>query len=174
MSVHDSAREERARPCMHSQHLLSEDAGTTWRRIHPAVIGPAVSEGGRCALWSTSRRLFMHTYVYSASDPGQTFLQRSDDGGLSWARADQGLAEQDAIWYAQPLDAGGDTLGALLGADLWITQDAGASWRRAGLITLETETVVGGLVSEASVGGGPRACRCVYVVVYSSQLLILA
>jgi hypothetical protein len=177
MSVHDSARDERARPCMHSQYLLSEDAGTTWRRIQPAASGPTVSAGGRCALWSTARRLFLHTYVYSASDPGQTFLQRSDDGGLSWARADQGLAEHDAIWYAQPLDAGGDTLGALLGADLWISQDAGASWRRAGMVapdTLGTETVVGGLVTEASVGGGPRACRCVYAVGYSSQLGTIA
>jgi hypothetical protein len=96
------------------------------------------------------------------------------------ARADQELAEQNAIWYAQPLDAGGDTLGAPLGADLWITQDAGASWRRAGLITpdtpdtLGTGPVVGGLVTEASVGGGPRACRCMYAVVYSNQLGTIA
>jgi photosystem II stability/assembly factor-like uncharacterized protein len=173
VSVHDSALDDDARPCAHSQHLLSEDEGASWRRIQHAAIAPAVSASGRCVLWSIARQLFMHTDVYSAGAQGRAFLERSDDGGLNWARADRGLAELATNWYAQPLDKSGDTLGALVGADLWITQDAGASWRRVGLIapeTLGTGTVVGGLVAEASLGGGPKACHCVFALSYSGHV----
>jgi hypothetical protein len=174
VSVDDPGRDQNAQACAHSQYILSEDDGATWRRIqHTSIILPA-STLGFCRLWTAGRRLFMDTNVFSNSDQGPSYLERSDDGGLTWARADQGPGEVSGNWDAQPLDASGATLGALVGAapDLWITHNAGASWQRMGPIAREAlgTGTSGGLVTEAGLGGGPRACQCVYAVGFSHLL----
>ena len=120
------------RPVRTASTILSEDDGATWRRIQHTSIAQSVSQFGVCTLWAAGRHLYLETTSFSNSgDPGRTVLERSDDGGRSWTRADGVLAELAASWYAQPLDATGDTLAALVvgEVDLWITQDAGASWQ---------------------------------------------
>ena len=166
LSVSDDALDRNAQTCAHSQYFLSEDDGATWRRIQYTSIAPPVSQSGVCTLWAAGRHLYLATSVYNNGDQGRAFLERSDDGGLTWTRADHGLAEVQASWYAQPLDGVGDTLAAVVvgGTDVWITQDSGASWRRTGAIaggTLGTGTA-GYLVTEASLGGGPKACHCLF------------
>jgi len=168
MSVDDPGLDQHAQACAHSRYFLSEDDGATWRRLQHRSIAPPVSEFGYCMLWGAGSHLFLATDAFGAGDQGRSFLERSDDGGLSWARADQELAEVSGNWYAQPLDATGETLGALIGsaAVLWITHDAGASWQRIGPITRgapETGTPLY-LRTDASLGGGPKACHCVFAL----------
>jgi hypothetical protein len=108
-------------------------------------------------------------WSYSYSDPEVAYLERSDDNGLSWRRADGGLAGLNAFWYPQLLDANGDTLGALVGVrpDLWITRDAGASWQRIGPIIRDIggiQIAISDLVNEASFGRAPRTCHCAFAV----------
>jgi hypothetical protein len=168
LSVTDAALDNKAQACAHSQYFLSEDDGATWRRVQHTSIAPPLSWGVVCTLWAAGQHLYMSasSASFSIADPGRTFLERTDDGGQSWTRADLGLGEVESSWYVQPLDASGDTLGAVVnvGADLWITQDAGASWRRtdafAGMaVGTGTE---GNLYTEGSLGGGPKACHCLF------------
>jgi hypothetical protein len=167
LSVEGPALDQSTRPCANSQYLLSEDDGATWRPIQHASILPVSTDGGACQLWSTARRLFMWSHSYSGS--GNDRLERSDDDGRTWMRADAGLAGLNAFWYPQVLDASGDTLGALVGArpDLWVTRNAGTSWQRIGLIVRDRgggQVVVSDLVTEASFGRAPGICRCVFAV----------
>jgi hypothetical protein len=172
LNVDNYALDQNAQACAHSQHFLSDDDGATWRRIEHASIAPPVSDGGDCRMWATARRLFMETSVSNNGRQGPSTLERSDDSELTWVRADHGLAEVQANWYAQPLDGSGNTLGALVGdaPDLWITHDAGASWRRMGSIPRDRlgTGAVSDLITEARLGGGPKACQCVFALAYSS------
>jgi photosystem II stability/assembly factor-like uncharacterized protein len=175
MSVTNYALDQSAQPCAHSRFFLGED-GLTWREIQHTSLAPATSSNGDCALWATRRHLFISTNVYSNGDLGQPLLERSDDGGQTWRRADQGLETLRASWYAQPLDSGGESLitivtrydsGSLARSDLWITRDAGATWQRLGPATPPTSQVSGDiefLLTEAHVGGGPQLCHCAYGV----------
>jgi hypothetical protein len=176
MSVDNATLDQNAQPCDHNQYLLSEDDGASWRPIQHASILPVSADGGACQLWPTARRLFMWSYSYS--DPAVALLERSDDNGLSWRRADGGLAGLNAFWYPQLLDASGDTLGALVGnaPDLWITRNAGASWQRIGPIVRDivgVQIAVSDLLTEASFGRAPsasRTCRCAFAVSTSGFL----
>ena len=163
--------DQNTQPCTHSKYLLSEDDGATWRLIRHTSIVPATTADGGCELWATSRHLFM--WSYTNYENGRAFLERSDDG-LTWQRADVGLAGLNANWYPHLLDASGDTLGALVGArpDLWITRDAGATWQRIG--TIERDRSIAGsiddLFGEASLGNWPQMCRCIYTESYPGYL----
>lgn len=173
LNVDNFALDQNAQACAHSQHFLSDDDGATWRHIPHASLASLASDNGNCELWATAHRLFMETSVDINGLQGPSILERSDDGGLTWVRADQGLAQLQANWNAQLLDGSGATLGALVGSapDLWITRDAGASWRRTGPISrdvLETGRV-SYLITEAGLGeGGQKACQCVFALSYSS------
>jgi hypothetical protein len=168
LTVESPSPDQGDQPCAHSQYLLSGDDGASWRRIQHASILPATPDGGGCQLWSTARHLFM--YSYSNSGPGFSFLERSDDGGLTWRRADAGLAALNADWFPQPLDPSGEMLGALVGAkpDLWISRNAGANWQRIGPIAPDVplSEAPDGLISEASLGSGAKLCNCIYAVAY--------
>jgi hypothetical protein len=114
-------------------------------------------------------------WSYSYTGPGDAILERSDDGGLSWRRADAGLTALNTFWYPQLLDASGDTLGALVGnaPDLWITRNAGTSWQRIGPIVRDIggiQIAVSDLVTDASFGRAPRACHCAFAVSSSGFL----
>ncbi len=89
LNVPDYALDINAQACAHSQYYLSEDDGATWRRIQHASIAQSVSQFGVCSLWAAGRHLYLETTYFSNSgDPGRSFLERSDDGGRSWTRAD--------------------------------------------------------------------------------------
>jgi hypothetical protein len=173
VSVDNSTLDQHTLPCDQNQYLLSEDDGATWRPIQHISILPVSSDGGSCQLWPTARRLFMWSSSYT--DPGVAVLERSDDDGLTWRRADAGLAEPNAFWYPQVLDASGDTLGALVGnaPDLWITHNAGTTWQRIGPIVRDiggTQMAISDLVTEASFGRAPRTCHCAFAVSSSGLL----
>jgi photosystem II stability/assembly factor-like uncharacterized protein len=158
--------------CAHSRYFLSADDGATWRRVQHAASAAAPIGIEDCQLWGTGRHLFMTT-LFITNGQGHTLLERSDDGGATWTRADQGLANVPGSWYPTSLDRNGDTLEALVGNthDVWITHDAEASWRRIGPITQDpTETRAAGyLLTDVGLGRGPLACGCVFALTYSGN-----
>jgi hypothetical protein len=235
LSVEGLALDQDTQPCAHSQYLLSEDDGATWRPIRHASILPVSTDGGACQLWPTARRLFMWSYSYTGSgnaflersdDDGatwraialtslaplappigpdgdcfmvvsarhlfldidvnsngnqsQSILERSDDVGRTWQRADHGLEAllfvPRAPWFALPLDATGEALvtsDTINGrndahADLWVTHDAGAHWQRVTSDKLPDPSFDvgpnGALMTEPAPADTSRACHCVVVV----------
>jgi hypothetical protein len=173
LSVTDYALDQNAQACAHSSYFLSDDEGATWRSLEHTTLAPAVSTNGSCVLWATARHLFMNTYIYNNGNQGHSILERSDDDGQTWVRADHGLENVNTAWYEQPLDAGGDILGtlvgqfsggALLSSDLWTTQDAGAHWERIGSVGAGP---VSYLVSETDVRNGTQACHCMFGIAYA-------
>ncbi|HEY7021564.1 MAG TPA: hypothetical protein VH349_10640 [Ktedonobacterales bacterium] len=172
LNVSDTALDSNAQACAHSQYFLSEDDGVTWRRVQHTSIAPPRSPFGACTLWAVGRHVYLETTFSSNTDTqGRTILERSDDGGRSWTRADHGLEEVTASWYVWPLDATGATLDAVVdvGADLWITQDAGTRWQRTGSIAgvaVGTRLAVN-LYTESRLGGGPKACHCLFAFSYT-------
>jgi hypothetical protein len=167
LSVELPTLDQNAQPCNHNQYLLSEDDGASWRLIQHVSILPVSPDGGGCQLWPTARHLFLWSYSYSG--PAVAVLERSDDNGLNWRRADGGLAGLNAFWYPQLLDTNGDTLGALIGVrpDLWITRDAGTHWQRIGPIVRDIggiQIAISDLVTGASFGRAPGTCHCAFAV----------
>jgi len=173
MSVGNAALDQNAQPCAHDQYFVSDDQGATWRAIQHTTLAPAAGVNGNCYLWATARHLFMSTYIGSNSDQigssqEQSFLERSDDGGRTWQRADRDLGSATTgSWYAQLFDTTGETLFtfvttssnvALTQSDLWISHDAGASWRRIATADLPTPTRGGqpitDILTEAQVRDG--------------------
>ena len=131
----------------------------------------------------TARHLFLETFFSNDGGYGQTILERSDDGGQTWQRADHGLENVGIQWYAQPLDSSGESLVALIQhfdnpgfdnrgqiqSDLWMTRDAGATWRHidpAASDTLTANYEIGFLLT--GVGGGVTSdsCHCAFGAAY--------
>ena len=146
LSVSNLALDQNGRACAHGHLYLSEDDGATWRTIEHTSVAPAVSQYGDCMLQATAKHLFLETFFSNNGDYGHTILERSDDGGQTWQRADHGLENVGIQWYAQPLDSSGESLVTLIQhfdnpgfdnrgqiqSDLWMTRDAGATWRHVG------------------------------------------
>jgi hypothetical protein len=180
MSAANGALDQDAQACAHSQFFLSDDDGATWRAIVHSELAPASSTRSDCSLWATARHLFMaSSFVSFQEGPPQrrSFLERSDDGGRTWQHADNGLPERNAGGSAQPLDATGETLvafdirydnGTAIQPYVWMSLDAGASWRRAESVILPTpprgSSPVEAFLTEAPFGelsSVPQACHCV-------------
>jgi hypothetical protein len=139
MSAANAALDQNAQPCAHSQFFLSDDDGATWRAIAHPSPAPPLSQGGVCFALVTARHLFVETFAYNVRCSGQglSVLERSDDDGQTWQRADHGLPDGGDRGVIQALDATGETLvtvgattsgGIATQPDFWVTQDAGASW----------------------------------------------
>ena len=114
LSVSNLALDQNGRACAHGRFYLSEDDGATWRTIEHTSVAPAVSQYGDCMLQVTARHLFLETFFSNDGGYGHTILERSDDGGQTWQRADHGLENVGIQWYAQPLDSSGESLVALV------------------------------------------------------------
>jgi hypothetical protein len=185
LTVANYSLDQPAPPCAHSRYFLSEDDGATWRALQHTTLAPPDYADGFCNLWATARHLFMTSYFDRSNDQNGSsqsvsFLERSDDDGRTWQRADEGLPDGAGRGYAQPLDATGETLvtldtrydaGALIQSDVWMSADAGASWRRAESARFPTPPrgsgPIGGFITEAHLGalaGAPQACHCVFGV----------
>ncbi len=179
LSMSNLALDQNGRACAHGHFYLSEDDGATWRTIEHTSVAPAVSQYGDCILQVTARHLFLETSFSNNGDYGHTILERSDDGGQTWQRADHGLENVGIQWYAQPLDSSGESLVALVNrydnpgqvqSDLWITRDTGATWRHVGPVapdTLPTNYGIGFLLTEVGNGVTSDICHCAFGASYS-------
>lgn len=138
--------------CAATTDRLSADGGLTWTTIAaPAPAEPVSPAVAGCVAWVTAR----HVYLYDADATLRDArgaplgrLARSDDGGRTWVRADNGL--DPAIDYHPTRTGDGDTLvvsawpGAARGSvtTLWVTRDAGAHWRPIGGISTFVDIVL--------------------------------
>jgi photosystem II stability/assembly factor-like uncharacterized protein len=186
LTIRNTALNQMMQTCAHSQFFLSDDDGATWRAIQHTALAPAGYSAADCSLWVTARHLFMATSFSSdavdehGSAPRRTSLERSDDGGRSWRRADNGLPDGNAGGSAQLLDATGEMLvafdirydnGTAIQPYAWISADAGVNWRRADTVRFPTPPRGSGpieeFLTEAPFGGlasASQACHCVFGV----------
>jgi photosystem II stability/assembly factor-like uncharacterized protein len=179
LSVSNLALDQNGQACAHSQFYLSEDDGATWQPIEHASLAPATSQYGDCYLQVTASHLFLETFFSNNGDYGHSILERSDDGGQTWQRADHGLENVETQWYAQPLDSSGESLVALVDrydnpgqvqSDFWITRDTGATWQHVGAVspdTLATNYGIGFLLTGIGKGVTSDICHCVFGASYS-------
>jgi hypothetical protein len=177
LSVSNLALDQNGQACAHGHFYLSEDDGATWRAVEHTSVAPPVSQYGDCILQVTARHLFLATFFSNDGDQGHTILERRDDDGRTWQRADHGMENVGTQWFAQPLDSSGDSLVTLISrfdypgqvqSDLWITRDAGATWLHVGPAAPATPQVNYGIASlwaEAS-SGRPQLCHCIYGASY--------
>jgi len=169
--------------CADTTLYLSDDGGDTWRQVPHTSIGPAPNEFAYCSFRATMHHLFFSYTVGVPSTTRQTpggwversLLERSDDDGQTWQRADidlpdgslmtsevrDPLASSDeniivtGLYRAYPPAAPSD------GLELWHTHDAGRSWHE--LTTLHGLPVQGPTLVRQSqaepiylvFGGGP-------------------
>jgi hypothetical protein len=193
LTVLDTALNQNMTSCASRQLFLSDDNGATWRAIVHHVLPPSDYIDGGCTLWVTARHLFMASYFSSnAIDqngpaPIRTSLERSDDGGRTWQRADNGLPDGTAGGSAQLLDATGEMLvafdirydnGTAIQPYVWMSPDAGASWRRADSVRFPSppggSNPIEEFLTEASFGdlaSAPQACHCVFALSDNPPLL---
>lgn len=131
---------ENAQPCAQDTFYISDDGGVAWRKLPPHTsIAPAVVSFGWCELHVTRHHLFLaYSYAPSPQTLQVSLLERSDDNGASWVRADRGLGS-DAL-YLMPVIGPTDTLAvtvihtqpktAATATELWASTDAGQTWRK--------------------------------------------
>lgn len=142
VTLHVTQMVQDAQPCAHDSFYLSEDGGATWQQLPPHIsIAPTAVTYGWCDLHVTRHHLFL-AYSFKPSSSTSTFqmslLERSDDNGVSWARADRGLGA-GALFFMPDIGPG-DALAATVVheqtypepavTELWTSEDAGQMWRR--------------------------------------------
>jgi hypothetical protein len=141
--------------CSGDTAYLSTDGGASWRQLPPhalasiAPIAPASVSYGWCELQATAHHLFLLSSFAPTSPatraPQISLLERSDDDGATWTRADEGGGE-NALYYLPQIGPGErlamtvlrslpvaavPTPNASLFPELWTSPDAGQTWTRA-------------------------------------------
>jgi hypothetical protein len=131
--------EQGAQPCMRSVFYISGDSGVTWHPLPPHTSpAPAHANAVWCELHVTARHVFLASSYTTASQAQQvSLLERSDDDGATWLRADRGLG--DGALFFMPNVGPGDTLALTVlhlpaqpgptATELWTSSDAGQTWR---------------------------------------------
>jgi hypothetical protein len=126
--------------CAGDIFYLSGDSGVTWRKLllHVSIAPTSVSYGW-CELHVTRRHLYvLNSYEPSGQAPQASILERSDDDGASWVRADRGLG--DSALFFMPAVGPGETLAMTVvhvqaqpgtaGTGFWTSTDAGDTWHQ--------------------------------------------
>lgn len=142
MTLQVTPAEQETQPCAHEVFYLSGDSGGTWRRLPPHLsLAPTSGVAGWCDLHVTARYLYL-AYSYAAASPQApqvSLLERSDDDGLTWMRADAGLGN-DALFFMPEIGPGDalampvvhpSTEAGSTATALWTSPDAGQTWRLA-------------------------------------------
>lgn len=134
-----------SQPCAYDSFYLSDDSGVTWRKLPAHVsIAPASVSYGWCDLHVTRHHLYLaYSYEASGQAPQLSLLERSDDDGASWVRADRGLGGETLFFM--PAIGPGDTLAMTVlhypdttSTGLWTSTDGGKTW-------LQTSTLPDGV-----------------------------
>jgi hypothetical protein len=115
---------------------LSGDDGRTWIHAPHTFPGATAMSVNSCAIWLSVRSLFLLSTYPAPERDGATraTLERTDDNGRTWSRADTDLGADIAFASltvsGDALTAGINRAGARNGAgEVWISHDAGRHWR---------------------------------------------
>lgn len=138
MTLQVAQSEQGTQPCAHDLFYVSGDSGVTWRPLPPHTsIAPTDAVSGWCDIHVTAHHLFLAYSYMPAQTPQVSLLERSDDNGTTWRRADRGLG--DGALFFMPDIGPGDMLAmpvlhlpAQAGpttTELWTSPDAGQTWR---------------------------------------------
>jgi hypothetical protein len=145
MTLEVAQSEQGTQPCARDLFYLSGDSGVTWRPLPPrASFAPPHADAVWCELHVTARHLFLaysynsyNSYTPASQAQQVSLLERSDDDGTTWLRADRGLGE-GALFF-MPKVGPGDTLAMTVlhlsaqpgptTTELWMSPDAGRTWR---------------------------------------------
>jgi hypothetical protein len=134
------------RPCERDTLYLSDDGGATWRHIvHPTRIPAGVSMGGNCIPMASAHHLYTWS-EYQDHPAGSLFslLDRSDDLGKTWIPIDAAFGP-GAHFVTTLLGDGESLVTGLIHdtrcvanpagtgcVDLYLSHDAGTTWRHVG------------------------------------------
>ena len=126
--------------CAGDIFFLSDDGGVTWRKLAAACLDCAHKRRLRLVRTpcNTTPSLCAYSYEPSGQAPQVSLLERSDDDGASWVRADRGLGD-NALFF-MPAIGPGETLAMTVvhvqaqpgatGTGFWISTDAGDTWHQ--------------------------------------------
>ncbi len=131
------------RPCDRDSLYLSPDGGATWRHIPHTSVAPPGASPSTCQVIVTSQQLYLwSSYGGGQDSPQASLLERTDDDGATWFRADTDFGP--GVLFFPPQLGEQDTLAtvvrpATLSASesqsvLWMSHDAGRSWQQVGAI----------------------------------------
>ena len=166
MTVQAAMPDEDSQACVRDTFYLSHDGGTTWRQLPPHTsIAPGGTAVGSCELRVTRHHLYLwYYYEVTTQSPQLSMLERSDDGGVTWTRADHGLGD-DALYF-MPEVGPGERLALTIvrmpatpdpytmkGAELWTSSDAGQTWRQAATLPAGVGTFLWSTWSHAGNSG---------------------
>jgi hypothetical protein len=92
--------------CGQDSFYLSTDGGASWRPLPHHSIAPASVAYGWCDLHATAHHLFLaYSFSRASGAPQIGLLERSDDDGATWTRADRGLGE-NALYFMPQVGPG--------------------------------------------------------------------
>lgn len=153
--------------------LLSRDGGATWAPITRVPSTTAAQAGGggtQTAVAVAAKALYLwSSYGGAAGTPQTSGLVRTQDGGATWTRVD-GAFGPGALFFPPAVGPGGalavsvyrEGAGATP-ARLWLSADAGDSWRDSGALPDDAGTML--LAPPTTTGEWPGAGRPFYDLV---------
>lgn len=149
MTINVTGHNPEPRPCASETFYLSIDGGASWQHAPYTASGPVNPTFSFCALQVAGSHLYLwSSYAPANSQTQVSHLERSDDAGAHWSRIDSALGGA-SLFYPPRLSQDDRTLsisvlpqkvqpGLSSYSALWMSHDAGQTWRWMGPVPGET------------------------------------
>ncbi len=138
------------RPCDRDELYLSTDSGGTWQRLPHDSIAPQGARNGSCTIMATSQHLYLwYTFGGGQNSPQLSLLERTDNDGITWSRADTDFGP--GVIFFSPQVGEDDTLATIVlhsrptpagRSILWMSHDAGRSWQQRAVLPTSVGTTL--------------------------------
>lgn len=113
---------------------LSTNSGDSWQHLTHSSIAPKQERNGLCTVTATSQHLYLwYSYGGGQNSPQRSLLERSDDAGQTWSRADNTF--KAGSLFFQPQIGPDGSLATLVRNNpnstsaLWTSHNDGRSWQ---------------------------------------------